>query len=93
MNRRWKFHVSEEDSFDVAVNMEKKDVTWFTMLQIYLFPAAAIGTKVAISSSVHFLTMPKVFHSVITVIYNVQYLFSTACINIYMYIYIYSHLG
>lgn len=48
------FQPSKGDGFGVAVNMEKKDVTWMTMLQIYLFPAAAIGSKVATSSSLHF---------------------------------------
>jgi len=60
-----------------------------TMLQIYLYTATAIGTEIATSFPLHFWTMPKEFHSGITVIYNVQYLFSTAYIYLFIYIYAY----
>jgi len=52
VNRRWKLHVSK-DGFGVAMYMVKNGI-WITMLQIYLFPATAIGMKVATSPSLHF---------------------------------------
>jgi len=50
---------------EVALTLQwicNKGVTRVTMLQIYLYPATAIGKKVATLSS-HFLTTPKEFHS------------------------------
>jgi len=42
-----------KDGFGVAMYMVKNGI-WITMLQIYLFPATAIGMKVATSPSLHF---------------------------------------
>lgn len=76
--RRRKLRVSKDD-FNVAVD-GVKDVAWVTIPQFFIFPSTDIDTKVVTSSSLHFWTMPKEFHSGITNRWNMQYVFITACV-------------